>query len=191
MFIYQKIILSRKKIIKEINFGIDIIQGNAKMNNIDNEYKIILLIFFASFFDFSQFTILLTIPEIAILSPTSDQRLCIIITISSSLLYTFALRNKTGKHHNYSLIGMGICCFIIIVFELIFKYKGVNFGNFILAYLLVICRLIFIGYTDTIEKYLVEYNFVNMFLVLAGEGIFGVILCIICAVVIKKNPIQR
>ena len=85
------------------------------MNNIDGFFKINLLIFFISFFDFNEFLILCLIPEIAIISPTSDQRLRIIITITSSLLCTYALRLKTGKHHTFSLIGMGTCSFIFLL----------------------------------------------------------------------------
>ena len=128
------------------------------------------------------------IPEIAIISPTSDQRLCIIITITSSLLCSFDLGIKTGKHHKFSLIGMSICSFVIFIFELIYKLKGNNFGNFILVYLLVVCRLIFISFIDVTEKYLIEYNFMNQFDVLSFEGLFGVILCFIYSFVTSSNP---
>ena len=111
--------------------SIQLIQNQAQMNNIDGFFKIHLLIFFVAFFDFNEFLISNLIPEIAIISPTSDQRLRIIITIISSLLCTFTLRLKTGKHHTFSLIGMGICSFIIFIMELIYKMKGIHFGNFI------------------------------------------------------------
>ena len=107
------------------------LKSNVQMNMSDKLYKIIILIFFTSFFDFTEFIILYYLPQIAIISPTSDQRLCIVITITSSLLCTYALRLKTGKHHNFSLIGMSICLIFTFILDLIYKSKGVNFGNFI------------------------------------------------------------
>ena len=169
--------------------SIELIQGQAQMNNIDGTFKIHLLIFFISFFDFNEFLISLLIPEIAIISPTSDQRLRIIITIISSLLCTYALRLKTGKHHTFSLIGMGSCSLIIFIIELIYKMKGTDFGNFILAHILVLCRLAFVSLIDVSEKYLVEYNFIDKFRVLSTEGFFGIIFCLIYSFIISKNPI--
>ena len=169
--------------------SIELIQGQAQMNNIDGTFKIHLLIFFISFFDFNEFLISLLIPEIAIISPTSDQRLRIIITIISSLLCTYTLRLKTGKHHTFSLIGMGSCSLIIFIIELIYKIKGTDFGNFILAHILVLCRLAFVSLIDVSEKYLVEYNFIDKFRVLSTEGFFGIIFCLIYSFIISKNPI--
>ena len=169
--------------------SIELIQGQAQMNNIDGTFKIHLLIFFISFFDFNEFLISLLIPEIAIISPTSDQRLRIIITIISSLLCTYTLRLKTGKHHTFSLIGMGSCSLIIFIIELIYKMKGTDFGNFILAHILVLCRLAFVSLIDVSEKYLVEYNFIDKFRVLSTEGFFGIIFCLIYSFIISKNPI--
>ena len=169
--------------------SIQLIQNQAQMNNIDGFFKIHLLIFFVAFFDFNEFLISNLIPEIAIISPTSDQRLRIIITIISSLLCTFTLRLKTGKHHTFSLIGMGICSFIIFIMELIYKMKGIHLGNFIVAHILVFCRLAFVSLIDVTEKYLVEYNFIDKFRVLSTEGFFGIIFCLIYSFIISKNPI--
>lgn len=190
VIIYQKYFFSHKRKKKKINIGIKLIQGNSQIYSKGNNFKILLLIFFAAFFDFSQFIISCSIPEIAILSPTSDQRLCIIMTITSSLLCTFALKIKTGRHQIFSLRGMGICCFIIFIIEVIYKSKGVIFGKFLLAYFLVICRLSFISFIDVIEKYLAEYNNANKFIVLSAEGFFGIILCVIYSLLINKNPIE-
>ena len=185
---YNKLSFYKKT--KERTFTkVNLIHNTAQMNVIDGPFKIILLIFFISFFDFNEFLISCLIPELAIISPTSDQRLRIIITITSSLLCTYALIIKTGRHHNFSLIGMGICSLIILIIEVIIKSKGTNFGNFILAHLLVLFRLTFISLIDVCEKYLVEYNFLNKFMVLSEEGFFGIIICLIYSFVINKNPI--
>ena len=161
----------------------------ARMRPSDNWIKIIILIFFAAFFDFNEYTISCKIPELAIISATSESRLCIIITIISSLLCTYALRIKTGKHHTFSLIGMSICSVIILILELIYKSKGNDFGKLILSYALVFCRHGFISLIDVTEKYLVEYNFINKYKILSTEGFFGILLCITFSVISKKNPL--
>ena len=191
VILYHKISFYKKRQENILNKkgSIELIQGTAQMNNIDGFFKINLLIFFISFFDFNEFLILCLIPEIAIISPTSDQRLRIIITIISSLLCTYTLRLKTGKHHTFSLIGMGSCSLIIFIIELIYKMKGTDFGNFILAHILVLCRLAFVSLIDVSEKYLVEYNFIDKFRVLSTEGFFGIIFCLIYSFIISKNPI--
>ena len=191
VILYHKISFYKKRQENILNKkgSIELIQGTAQMNNIDGFFKINLLIFFISFFDFNEFLILCLIPEIAIISPTSDQRLRIIITITSSLLCTYALRLKTGKHHTFSLIGMVTCSFIIFIIELIYKIKGTDFGNFILAHILVLCRLAFVSLIDVTEKYLVEYNFIVKFRVLSTEGFFGIIFSFIYSFIIRKNPI--
>ena len=65
------------------------------------------------------------------------------------------------KHHFYSLIILAICSLIESIF---------------LCYLLVIFDLVFVAFTDVIEKYLLEYDYMNPFLTLFIESIFGFIL---------------
>ena len=155
---------------------------------IDKRYKIFILIFFSAFFDFIQFVISHYFLDIGFISPTFDQRLCTIITIISSLLCTYALKIKTGRHHNFSLIGMSICSFIIFIIELIYKARGTNFTNFIFAFLLVLCKLSFVSFSDVVERYLVQYDSFDKFKVLCYEGFFGFILCLIYCFIIPKNP---
>ena len=166
-------------------------KGINKMSKKDNMFIIILLIFFAAFFDYTQFIVSYILPEIAILSPTSDHRLSIIQTITSSLLCICALKFKIGKHHIFSLIAMSICLFIILILDIIYLSRGTDAGKFILAYPLVFIRLSFVSFIDVIERYLVEYNNINKFKILSTEGIFGVILCIIFAFVEEKNPFKE
>ena len=166
-------------------------KGINKMSKKDNMFIIILLIFFAAFFDYTQFIVSYILPEIAILSPTSDQRLSIIQTITSSLLCICALKFKIGKHHIFSLIAMSICLFIILILDIIYLSRGTDAGKFILAYPLVFIRLSFVSFIDVIERYLVEYNNINKFKILSTEGIFGVILCIIFALVEEKIHLKK
>lgn len=160
------------------------------INKEKNLFKIYFLIFIAAFFDFNEFIILCIIPNIAMLSPTSDKRLCILTTITSSLLCTFALKIKTGRHHTFSLIGMSICSFIIVIIELVYKSQEIKFDRFLLAYLLVFCELMFVSFFDVIEKYLVEHEDFYIFTILSLEGFYGIILCLIYALSTNDNPIN-
>ena len=170
--------------------GIELIYEKKRINRFDGLAKIMLLIFFSSFFDFTEFLIFLGLSGKVIISPTSQPRLCIIMTVSSSFLCSFALKLKTGKHHTFSLIGMGICSIIIFILELIYKSKDTEFGNFILALLLFNLVSVLISFIDVIEKYLVEYNYYNKFKVLSLEGFFGFFLTLIYSFIIKQNPID-
>ena len=101
VLIYQKCLLNKNKE-KQKNILLKIIndrQMKYRKKKRDKLYIIIILIFFASFFDFTEFYILYKLPEISVLSPTSDQRLCVIITITSALLCIYGLKFKMGKHH--------------------------------------------------------------------------------------------
>ena len=180
---------NNKKISRRL-FAYNLIKTERKMKQEDNKYKIYLLIFFASFFDLIEFIILSNfIPKIASLSPTSTLRLCCIMTITSSLFCTFALKFKIGRHQIFSLIILGLCSCIIIIFEFIFKSKDISIGNFIISYLLIICHLIFLSLTDVIERYLVDYNYLNPLKILMNEGIISFILT--CFYSIMQNPFKE
>ena len=71
---------------------------------------------------------------------------------------------------------MGICLIIIILLEIIYRGKGVSFGDFCFAHMLVIGYLIFVPFTDIIEKYLIDINSINPFIILMAEAIIGFLL---------------
>ena len=79
---------------------------------------------------------------------------------------------------------MGICSGIVIILEIIFKIKGKVLSKLIIAYF--ICHLVFDTFTDVIEKYLIEYDFIDAFILLASEGAFEIVLCSIYSCV--ENP---
>ena len=97
IILYNKLnFMYRKKKSKQDEVIVKILtKGKGrKMSKSDHMFKIIVLIFFAAFFDYVQFIISYTLGKIAVLSPTSDQRLRIVITMVSSLLCTYALKFK-------------------------------------------------------------------------------------------------
>ena len=176
---------------KKYKLVIKIIHSKAmQMNQADGSIKIVLLMFFGAFFDFIEYVILsFFIPKIAKMSPTADIRLAGIITISSSLIFTFALKLKIGMHQFYSLIMIGICLVLINIIEFIYQRKVESFEKLLIAYILTYISFIFTTFTDVIEKYLNEFNFLNPMLILTVEASFGILLVGIYS--ISKNPFQE
>ena len=169
---------------------IKIIQDKKQMNQADRTPKIILLMFLGAFFDFIEYVILsFFIPRIAKMSPTADIRLTGIITISSSLIFTFALKLKIGRHQFYSLIIIGICLILINIIEFIYQRKVESVEKLLMAYILTYMSFIFTTFTDAVEKYLNEFNFLNPMLILTAEASFGIAFVAIYS--ISKNPFQE
>ena len=70
---------------------------------------------------------------------------------------------------------MTICLSIIITLEFFFKTEDIEIRSYFISYLFVFCHFIFVSFTDVIEKYLADYDFLNPLLILMSEGIFGFI----------------
>ena len=166
---YQKSFFKKKK--KPKYFDLDIIHNQKYLRISDNIVKIGFLIFLASFFDFVEFIIaIFYIPKVARISPTIDQRLACITTISSSLICTYALKFNIGKHQKFSILFLFLCFIITILIELIYKKSELLLLNFLYAHFLVFCFLIFITFTDSIERYLVDNDYINPFYIIMLEG---------------------
>ena len=146
---------------------------------LDNKIKIIFLIFLASLFDSVQFLLTdIKISTYKTLPVSFCPRLYGISTISAAFFYVYALKLPVYKHHQISLSIIGICLIIVIATEFIFatknpfaasKYLGLSVWYTIVSQILVSC-------TDSIEKYLYEYDYMDPFVVLIYEGIFGYLL---------------
>ena len=177
IYIYQLITLSRKKQIKY--FGIKLIHNIKYLKSVDGPFKKILLIFFAGFFDFIEYIIaVFFVPKIANISPTIDTRIGCLSTIVASLICTYALRFKIGKHHKFSLIALAVCLFITIILEILYKSDDTPMGRFLFAHFLECCYLINVTFTDCTERYLIDYDLMNPFIIIMTEGIFEFIMAI-------------
>ena len=179
--IYNKKLMGNKKEINKDFMGIKLIIEDPEMYYPDNSFKLLFLIFAAGFFDFIQFSIetyyiqkinndLYKFFEIPLRS--------ILITGCSALLCIFLLKFKIQKHQKYSLFIILACFIIVIITNNCFMFISKNISND--NWYFVIC-LIFINYffsslIDVIEKYLLEYKFINPYLILMLEGITGLLL---------------
>ena len=190
IYIYQYTFLRKKENSSNTKYAIQLISNKREMNRVDNSYKILFLIFLASSFDFVEFFITSDfIPEIAKLSSTADLRLGFIMTVTTSLLCTFALRYKIGKHQFLSLIVLTCLSLIIIILEFIYKPKEIELGKYFISYILLILHFVFRSFNNVIEKYLGEYNFLSPFVIIFDEGVSTFILTSIYS--IFRNPFKE
>ena len=179
-----------KKDIKKVKyFKIVFNNFKPKMKCSDSTFKIITLLFFTAFFDFVEL-IMATfyIPKFSVVSSTAEYRFGGFIIILGALLCHFNLRIKILKYQFFSLLIIGICLFIIILLEIIYRGKGVSIGEFCFGHMAVLAYLFFVPFTDVIEKYLIEFDFLSPFLIIMIEAIFGFTLVSIYSA--GKNPFK-
>ena len=176
LFQYHMSFLKREN--KSTFMGIELIEGQTEIHSPDSNIKIYLLIFLATFFDFIEFLLqTYHIPSIFDdVSISIDIRLRSILILCSALCCYFILKFPIFRHQIFSLIIILICLIIVIVSEYYFVYYlGSNDRIHYLLLLAFICQ-IFNSFLDLVEKYLLEYDFVNPFKMLMIEGFFGSII---------------
>ena len=166
-FVYQKSFLSRNK--RQTYMGIKLIKGKSEISPRDKCYTIYFLIFISSFLDFLEF-ILSTyyLPQIANISKSLEIRLSSFLTMFSALISVFFLKLPIFKHQIISLIIIFICLIIIVILE-IPKFLNNGFSGLGMIFFIHFSNSLF----DSIEKYLLEFNFLNPFKKLMIEAIFG------------------
>ena len=98
------------------------------------------------------------------------------------------MKYKVGKHHNFSLIVLFLCFIITLFLEILYKSDNIPLGRFIFAHFLICLYFISITITDSIERYLSIYEFINPFLILMFEGIIGFIMSIFYS--INSDPFK-
>ena len=171
-------------------FRIDLTQHKKSNKGTDGIFKKILLIFFASFFDFDEFIIIVFyVPKYDGISATISGRLALLETIVMTLFCSYALRYKMGKHQKFSLLIFSSFFFITIILDVLYKSNNISIGEFLLAHLLICFYYVFLSFTGVIEYYLCVYDFLNPFLTLMIEGIFVFIMSIIYS--INKEPFKE
>ena len=199
IYLYQKKFLQKQKNSEKIkNKSITLIVTEQYLKAIDSKTKIFFLIFNSALFDFVQFGLSLHTPKFVNVTGSIETRLAGFLTIFDALFYLYVLRFNIYRHQKFSLIGIGICLFLIIFSEFFFQDINIflTYGQFVLVILLIFVVQFCSAMVDSIEKYLFEYNQLNQFLALMFEGIFGFVLTVIYAffynpfddiVAMKKN----
>ena len=180
-YLYQKKYTTKKEEEKVKYFmSVQLITNNETDDDyfipLYNNKKILLLMFMSSFFDGFQFLLYNSVlPKFKGMSVSLNTRLNGISILIASLFYVYILRLPIFKHQKFSLLIIGICLIVIIIFEFIFhninelkSYDKIN-----IAFVLSIFVKIFDSFNDIIEKYLFEFDYMNPFIVLMYEGLFG------------------
>jgi len=162
-----------------------------KMSYPDSAFKIYILIFIATYFDFVVF--ILTsyyFPKFENISKSLNIRLGSALTLSSFFFSYFLIKIEIYSHQKFAIVIISICLLLIIIIEILFNmfYHTINENNFLFI-LLNIISYSFIGFQNNIEKYLLEYNYMNPFQMVMLEGTFGLILSIIYSFI--DNPINN
>lgn len=160
---------NNSKIIKSM--GIKLIQRNTKISRSDTNLIIYILIFFASYFDFISLTYMRfyipfrnKVENDFLIKDVRSLQICI-----SALLCYFTIKTNIARHQIVSLIIISFCSITLFSTEIIKKENEITEKLINLGFTLISCtsRALF----DTTEKYLLDYNFIDPFLLLLLEGI--------------------
>ena len=179
--IYEKNIFKKKNPIN-INkkYPILLIKTRAYLKALDKSPKIYFLIFVAALSDFTSFMLRnRMIPKYLNLSITIQNRLGANETIIGAFLYVYLLQIKIFKHHIFTFKITAICLILVIIFEYAFQEITIflSYKELTISLVVILVSNFFQNFLDTIEKYLLEYDYVNPFKVLMFEGIYGLVLC--------------
>ena len=190
LVLYKRIYINKRK--KEITkvFGIKLIVNQDTEIRIKDKWcKIYFLIFLSAFYDFMEFILSIESGSRFITCSYSlETRLKGILIISDALFYYYILRLQIFKHQIFSLIIISIGLILTIITEFIFQDINValSYGEFVVYFIIIILIELFNSQLDLIEKYLFEYDYVNPFIALLYEGVFGLIFSFIYC--LYKSP---
>lgn len=189
---YQKSFIKNKPSEYLVNAKFSFVISSNEMNKANNEYTIKFLIFISSFFDFFEFIIsTYYLGKILKISKTLQIRLGGFLIVVSFLVCSFVLNFNIFKHHSYSIIIIIISWIILIICEFFFQKFDIYItrNELTLAIFFSFLSHTFVSINNCVEKYLMDFNFLNPFLLLANQGIIGFIFTIICS--FFENPIPE
>jgi hypothetical protein len=163
-------------------FGIALVENSSVLTRQDSDFKIIVLLIFAAFFELIGALIrrlssnsVLNYDEIYAKYRSSE------IIIASILCY-FTLKTKIYRHQIFSLILMFIYLIIAVSCELIIGQPDYEL-------LITLSSSIFRVFLDTSEKYLFNYDFIDLNKMMLFEGIINTILA--ASVFFFSSPQQQ
>ena len=144
--------------------GFKLIHSRIEVPKVDKMGKILILIFFASYFDIIGTMIRKHFKNNGLNNNFIEERLKSFQIFTSALLCYFTIRIKMYKHNIFCLIIIFICLVIIIIIELIGKQLDIKLIS------ITIISASARAFLDTIEKYLFEFDKMNPFIILMFEG---------------------
>ena len=169
-------------------FGFELVQNQKKVVT-DGKFKKILLIFIAAYFNYYNL-IVSTIYFTEYIPWSTDLRISSIQIISSALICAHAFGFEFKKHHKVSIIIISIFLFLSICLDMlyiiIYNYKNIKVP--IIQYFLSLDYYIGYSFNNCIEKYLVDVDYMNPFLILMLEGVFQILFAFL-TIVWTDNPL--
>ena len=180
-FIYEKCCIFKKNTGESKFMGITLIQAPDEIKPHDSTFKIYLYIFIIAVIDFFEFSVdTLYFPKYEDISNSLYIRLRCILTLFSAILSSLILKFSIYEHQKISLLVIFICLITTIGIDYFFEGE---IKNYFFILILIFINYFFDSIFDIIEKYLLEYDFVNHFKIVFVEGTFGFILaCIYTAI---------
>lgn len=199
IFLNQKQLFKKKKQKQTENYkGIELITNETNDSDIpiqDSRLKNNLIIFAISLIDgmhfFFQTYVFPDLLEPTVISKSLLVRLTGIITLFSALLYYLLLKTAIYRHQQYCLFIIGFCLIIILITELLIQK---DFFDYIKALLLIFYIHLSHAIIASLEKYLIEINYIDPFQMLMIEGVYGIIISSITLVflfVSNNNPFKE
>jgi drug/metabolite transporter (DMT)-like permease len=179
IFLNQKKLFKKKKKKQTENYkGIELITTEANDSDIpihDSRLKNNFIIVLISFLDCMHFSFqTFFFPELLDnISKSLLIRLTGIITLFSAILYYLLLKAAIYKHQKYCLAIIGFCLIIILITEPLIQD---GFLDYIKALMLIIYIHFSHALIATLEKYLIEINYIDPFQMLMIEGVYGIII---------------
>jgi len=164
--------------------GFKLIHSRIEVPQVDKIKKILLLIFFASYFDIIGTMIRKYFNITDSNKDFLEERLKSFQIFTSALLCYFTIRIKMYKHNIFCLIIIFICLVIIIIIEIFGKQLDINFIS------ITIFSASARAFLDTIEKYLFEFDNINPFKMMMFEGFINTVLTI-CLFFLSKSSIKE
>ena len=190
-YLYNLKYLREKKASKFM--GIELIQASSSITPPDSCFKIYILIFFTSFIDFVEYVLSSYYIPVRFkdLSISLEWRTKSVIICMSALLCYFSLKFPIFKHQLITILAILFCLLIVIITELIvfIQFTKHSLSESSKVIFLTIIDHIFNSSLDVIEKYLLEYDFINPYLLLMMEGLFGFLLSLLLC--IQVNPLKK
>ena len=160
-----------------IRIGQIILIANKSYISNDTKFKKVVLIIFACCFNFIGSIIraddAINFGKKEENNNLLETRLRGIQIIISSLLCYYTIRINIYKHQKFSLIFISIFLLILISLEI---FISSNKLNKILALLICTISCLFRSLLDVVEKYLFDFDYTNIFLMLIYEGVIGIVL---------------
>ena len=166
--------------------NIELIEGENDIIISDSIPKIYLLIFMATFFDFTSFVSLtLYLQKYKSISSSLKIHLRSTLPLFSALLCHFILKIPFYYHQKCSLLTILIPLLIVLISGFIFESDKTEY---ILFLLINLTKNMFDSLLEIIEKYLMDI-YLNEFKILMIEGIFGILLTL--SITFFRDPFRE